>query len=30
MMMHAAMSPNPAAKLYGAAQLGNSVLDPFL
>jgi 3-hydroxy-9,10-secoandrosta-1,3,5(10)-triene-9,17-dione monooxygenase len=30
MMAHAAMSPNPAAKLYGAAQLGNEILDPFL
>jgi 3-hydroxy-9,10-secoandrosta-1,3,5(10)-triene-9,17-dione monooxygenase len=30
MMSHAAMSPNPAAKLYGAAQLGNPILDPFL
>jgi 3-hydroxy-9,10-secoandrosta-1,3,5(10)-triene-9,17-dione monooxygenase len=30
MMAHAAMSPNPAARLYGAAQLGNEILDPFL
>jgi 3-hydroxy-9,10-secoandrosta-1,3,5(10)-triene-9,17-dione monooxygenase len=30
MMAHAAMAPNPAAKLYGAAQLGNRILDPFL
>jgi 3-hydroxy-9,10-secoandrosta-1,3,5(10)-triene-9,17-dione monooxygenase len=30
MMAHAAMTPNPAAKLYGAAQLGVPVFDLFL
>jgi 3-hydroxy-9,10-secoandrosta-1,3,5(10)-triene-9,17-dione monooxygenase len=30
MMAHAAMAPNQAAKLYGAAQLGNPILDQFL
>jgi len=30
MMAHAAMRPNPAAKLYGAAQLGVPVFDLFL
>ena len=30
MMAHAAMNPNPAAKLYGAAQLGVPVFDLFL
>jgi 3-hydroxy-9,10-secoandrosta-1,3,5(10)-triene-9,17-dione monooxygenase len=30
MMAHAAMAPNPAAKLYGAGLLGNAVFDQFL
>ena len=30
MMAHAAMNPNPAARLYGAAQLGVPILDQFL
>jgi 3-hydroxy-9,10-secoandrosta-1,3,5(10)-triene-9,17-dione monooxygenase len=30
MMHHAAMNPNPAARLYGSAQLGVPILDPFL
>ena len=30
MMHHAAMNPNPAAKLYGAARFGQPILDMFL
>jgi 3-hydroxy-9,10-secoandrosta-1,3,5(10)-triene-9,17-dione monooxygenase len=30
MMAHAAVSPAPAAKLYGASRLGVAILDPFL
>lgn len=30
MMHHAALNPNPAARLYGSAQLGVSILDMFL
>jgi 3-hydroxy-9,10-secoandrosta-1,3,5(10)-triene-9,17-dione monooxygenase len=30
MMHHAAMNPNPAAKLYGSARLGVPILDMFL
>jgi 3-hydroxy-9,10-secoandrosta-1,3,5(10)-triene-9,17-dione monooxygenase len=30
MMHHTAMNPNPAARLYGSAQLGTAILDLFL
>jgi len=29
-MHHTAMNPNPAARLYGAAQFGTPILDMFL